>query len=161
MSNTHEYYINLKWTGNLGKGTETYRGYSRNHIISIEGKEEIEMSADKLFRGDVDKYTPEEMLVASVASCHMLWYLHLCADNGVVVIDYSDKPIGKMIENPDGSGRFEEITLYPEVLISDTSLIAKATELHHRANKMCFIANSLNFEVKHETNIKYLGNTES
>jgi organic hydroperoxide reductase OsmC/OhrA len=156
MGTYHTYHISLKWTGNLGNGTQTYRSYTRDHIISVEGKPDLPASSDKAFRGNVERYNPEEMLVASVSSCHMLSYLHLCAVNGIVVIDYIDKPIGKMLESADGSGRFEEIELYPEIVVSDKSMIEKAIELHHNANKVCFIANSLNFPVKHSPVITYL-----
>ena len=149
MSTYYNYLIKLKWTGNLGTGTQTYRDYSRDHVISVEGKPDLEASSDKAFRGNAERYNPEEMLVASVSSCHMLWYLHLCAVNGIIVIDYTDKAKGKLIENSDGSGRFEEIALYPTIVVSEKHMIEKALALHHDANKMCFIANSLNFPVKH------------
>ncbi len=95
MSIYHNYFISLKWTGNKGTGTQTYRGYSRDHIILAEGKPELLGSSDSAFRGSPERYNPEELLVASVSSCHMLWYLHLCAVNGVVIIEYLDKATGK------------------------------------------------------------------
>ncbi len=149
MSTYHNYLVNLQWTGNLGAGTETYRAYSREHIIMVDGKPDLLASSDVAFRGHPERYNPEEMLVASVSSCHMLWYLHLCAVNKVVVIDYTDKATGQMIENPDGSGRFEEISLYPTIVVTEKTMIDKALALHQEANKMCFIANSVNFPVRH------------
>jgi organic hydroperoxide reductase OsmC/OhrA len=149
MGTYHTYLINLKWTGNLGTGTQTYRGYTRDHVISVEGKPDLLASSDKAFRGNPERYNPEEMLVASVSSCHMLSYLHLCAANGVVVVEYTDKPMGKMVESADGSGRFEEVSLNPIIVVSEKAMIEKAISLHHDANKICFIANSINFPVKH------------
>ncbi|HTB30763.1 MAG TPA: OsmC family protein [Bacteroidia bacterium] len=149
MAAVHTYNIHLKWTGNNGTGTETYRGYSRDHTISTGGKPELLASSDPHFRGNKERYNPEEMLLASVSSCHMLSYLHLCAVNKIVVVEYSDHPIGKMIESPDGSGRFEEISLNPAIVVTEKAMIEKATALHHEANKLCFIANSLNFPVRH------------
>jgi|SRR6185312_5726264 len=149
MEKYHNYRLNLKWTGNLGTGTLTYRGYTRDHIISAEGKPAILTSSDPSFRGNPERYNPEEILVASAASCHMLSYLHLCVVHHIVVIEYSDNPTGKMRESADGSGRFEEITLNPVIVVTEKSMIAKAYELHHDANKLCFIANSLNFPIKH------------
>jgi organic hydroperoxide reductase OsmC/OhrA len=84
----------------------------------------------------------------------MLSYLHLCADNGIVVIEYVDNPTGLMIEAPDGSGHFTDVTLRPVVTITDSSMISKANELHKRANELCFIANSSNFEVHHKPTCK-------
>lgn len=156
MGSYHTYLINLKWTGNLGAGTETYRAYSRDHTIMVAGKPDLLASSDVAFRGHPERYNPEEMLVASVSSCHMLWYLHLCAVNGVVVHEYTDKATGKLIENPDGSGRFEEIILSPVIVVKEKTMLEKAYALHHDANKMCFIASSLNFPVKHIPAIRFL-----
>src|SRR5579871_3952493 len=99
----HHYSIELRWTGNLGNGTKTYKTYSRNHEILSPGKPVLPGSSDPVFRGDSSRYNPEELLVASLSSCHMLWFLHLCADNGIVVTDYQDSPSGTMVEAPDGS----------------------------------------------------------
>ncbi len=145
----HNYKATITWTGNEGKGTAGYREYQRSHIINVAGKPEIPASSDPSFRGDKTRYNPEELLLASVSSCHMLWYLHLCSVNGVIVVEYIDQATGVMIEAADGSGYFKEVTLYPKVIVSNESMIGKANELHHEANKMCFIANSVNFPIRH------------
>jgi organic hydroperoxide reductase OsmC/OhrA len=145
----HKYNLNISWTGNLGNGTSDYRSYSREHIISIDGKPDILASSDPAFRGDKSKYNPEEMLLASLSSCHLLWYLHLCAVEGIIIIEYFDSPIGIMVEKENGSGKFKEVTLNPVVFVTEEWMIAKANELHKKANEMCFIANSVNFEVKY------------
>lgn len=146
----HHYKVTMEWTGNLGQGTKDYRAYSRNHVIQSEGKPEFPGSSDPSFRGDPSRYNPEELLVSSLSSCHMLWYLHLCAVNGIVVTKYIDKASGTMEETPDGGGRFSEVILRPEIVITDSSKLDKAAELHHDAKKLCFIANSCNFPIKHE-----------
>jgi len=146
----HHYQVTVAWTGNSGKGTSDYRGYERSHTINVEGKPVIDASSDPAFRGDKTKYNPEELLVASLSSCHMLSYLHLCVVAGVVVTAYTDNATGTMTQTPDGGGHFTEVTLYPSVTVSDESMIAKANELHHEANKLCFIANSCNFPVYHK-----------
>ncbi|WP_185209036.1 OsmC family protein [Chryseobacterium sp. C3] len=145
----HQYKITVRWTGNTGKGTSSYRDYERSHEISAENKVLIEASSDPAFRGDKTKYNPEEMLLSSVSSCHMLWYLHFCSEAGVVVTDYNDFPTGIMTELANGSGHFTEVILHPEVTVSEESMIEKATELHQKANEFCFIANSVNFPIKH------------
>ncbi len=150
----HSYTSNLTWTGNSGSGTSKYNAYKRDHIISIPGKPEIEGSSDPSFRGDPTRYNPEELLVMSLSSCHMLWYLHLCAVNEIVVKEYTDQALGTMVETQDGSGVFEEVTLNPIVIISSTSSKEKALTLHEEANKKCFIANSVNFPVKHLPKIR-------
>jgi len=149
MAKEHTYRINIEWTGNRGEGTVNYTGYDRSHRIRISNKIPIEASSDPAFRGDASKYNPEELLLASLSSCHMLWYLHLCSDNGIVVVEYKDDAVGTMAETTLG-GHFTEVILRPLVTITDSSKIEKANELHHEANKKCFIANSCNFPVKHE-----------
>lgn len=150
MAKIHQYQVNLQWTGNTGEGTRTYRSYERSHTITAENKAEILASSDPIFRGDKTKYNPEDLLVASLSACHLLSYLHLCAVNGVVVVDYSDHASGKMEETSDGGGHFLEVTLSPVVTVSDQSMVAKANALHEKANELCFIASSVNFPVYHK-----------
>lgn len=154
MKGTHHYGLTIKWTGNSGRGTSGYREYDRTYSVLVENKIEIHGSSDPAFLGDKSKHNPEELLVASLASCHMLWYLHLCAEAGVIVLDYIDNAAGIMIENPDGGGRFTEVTLHPVVTVSEISMVEKGNELHNKANELCFIANSVNFPVRHEAESK-------
>ncbi len=150
MNKEHTYKLAIKWTGNNGLGTNDYRTYDRSHTLSIENKKDILCSSDPAFRGDTTKHNPEEFLVASISACHMLWYLHLCADAGVVVMDYTDNATGTMQETEGGGGHFTEVTLYPTVVVSNKSMIDKANELHDKANKLCFISNSCNFPIYHK-----------
>lgn len=150
MAKEHHYKATTTWTGNEGTGTSNYRAYSRNHIISIEGKEDIKGSSDPSFRGDRTRYNPEEMLVSSLSTCHMLWYLHFCSEAGVIVTDYKDEASGIMTEDAKGAGVFKEVTLHPHVTVADASMVEKAESLHAKANEYCFIANSVNFPVKHQ-----------
>ena len=157
MARQHNYHISVTWTGNNGTGTSDYNAYDRSHIISAGNKIDIPGSSDPLFRGDKNKYNPEELLVASLSSCHMLWYLHMCAEAGVIVVDYIDNASGIMIEIANGGGRFKEVTLNPVVTVTENSMIEKANELHKRANERCFIANSVNFPVLHNPTIRITG----
>jgi organic hydroperoxide reductase OsmC/OhrA len=146
----HHYNVEITWTGNTGSGTSNYRAYERNHTVTATGKPVIPGSSDPSFRGDRTRYNPEELFLASVSSCHMLWYLHLCAEAGVVVIAYRDQATGVMTETEDGGGHFSEMTLYPVVTVADGSMVNKATALHHEANRLCFIANSCKFPIYHK-----------
>jgi organic hydroperoxide reductase OsmC/OhrA len=149
--NQHTFRIRNEWKGNLGTGTSRYNAYSRNHEIYSPGKSiAIPGSSDPQFRGDGSRYNPEELLVASLSTCHMLWMLHLCADAGIVIDEYSDQAEGVMQLNPDGSGQFSSVTLRPALKLADPSRTAEALELHHRAHELCFIARSVNFEVSHQ-----------
>ncbi len=143
----HQYEMRLKWTGNAGEGTRTYRGYRRDHTVEIANKPALLLSSDPAFRGDPSRYNPEELLVASLSSCHMLWFLHLCSVAKISVVAYADRATGVMEERADGSGVFTNVTLHPAVTIEAGGDPEKARALHHDAHRMCFIANSVTFPV--------------
>lgn len=126
----HHYNSQLNWTGNRGEGTVDYRSYERSYTVSINGKPDILGSADPGFRGDHSKWNPEELFLASLSACHMLWYLHLCADEGIRVLSYRAQAAGVMVERENGSGRFTEVVLHPDVTISDSDNHDKAKKLH-------------------------------
>ncbi|HYL72674.1 MAG TPA: OsmC family protein [Bryobacteraceae bacterium] len=150
MGKQHKFQLQTTWTGNAGQGTADYRAYKRDHEISGDGKQApIPGSSDPVFRGDGSRYNPEELLVGSISACHMLWMLHLCADAGIVVTEYSDAASGMMAEEPDGGGRFTEVTLHPRITITDETRIAEVEALHAKAHELCFIARSVNFPVHH------------
>jgi organic hydroperoxide reductase OsmC/OhrA len=150
MKGQHRYSVTIRWTGNEGTGTTGYRDYARSHTVSVANKPDILSSSDPSFRGDKTMYNPEELLVAALSSCHMLWYLHLCSEAGITVTAYKDLATGIMKENAEGGGHFTEVTLHPVVTVTESSMVTMATELHKRANTLCFIANSVNFVVRHE-----------
>lgn len=150
MNGQHNYSLTVKWTGNTGTGTSNYKEFERSHSIFVANKTEILGSSDPAFRGDKTKHNPEDLLLASISSCHMLWYLHLCAMAGIIVTDYIDNATGIMIETANGGGKFTEATLNPIVTITDISMTERANELHKKANELCFVANSLNFPVYHK-----------
>ena len=154
---THEYAVAVTWTGNRGTGTSGYRDYARDHEIAAPGKPAIPGSSDPAFRGDPARWNPEELLVASISTCHQLWYLHLASAAGVTVIAYQDRPIGTMVEDSNGSGRFTGVTLHPTVTIAAGCDAAKAASLHHEAHAMCFVANSVNFEIGCIPEINFAG----
>ena len=150
MNTAHNYKLSVKWTGNQGTGTSNYKDFERSYNIQIENKADILGSSDPEFRGDKTKHNPEELLLASVSTCHMLWYLHLCSEVKIVVTDYVDNATGILNETENGNGKFSLITLNPTITITENSMIEKATELHKKANEFCFIANSLNFKVDYQ-----------
>lgn len=150
----HLYRVDVTWTGNTGTGTQSYNAYDRTHTITAADKPAIAASADPIFRGDKTKYNPEELLVASLSSCHMLWYLHLCAGAGVIVTRYVDYPIGTMMETGDGGGQFSKVLLRPIVTITPESDSELAAQLHGQAHQKCFIANSMNFPVLCEPSVQ-------
>jgi organic hydroperoxide reductase OsmC/OhrA len=147
----HRYAVTVQWTGNSGTGTSGYRNYERRHEISAgAAKPPIAGSSDPAFRGDPARWNPEELLVAALSACHQLSYLHLCADAGIVVLEYVDAAEGVMEETADGSAHFQSVVLRPKVTIASGCDVAKAEALHGPAHAKCFIANSVNFPVQHE-----------
>jgi organic hydroperoxide reductase OsmC/OhrA len=146
----HRYETTVVWTGNRGEGTANYRAYGRDHEVRAEGVPPIAGSADRTFRGDADRWNPEQLLVAALSQCHMLAYLHQCAVGGVVVLAYEDRAEGTLATTKEGSGHFTEVVLRPVVTVSDASMTEKAGALHDKAHELCFIASSVNFPVRHE-----------
>ncbi len=153
MSKTHKFKASLVWKGNLGTGTSAYTEYSRDFDIIGEKNHIIEGSSDPIFLGDGKKYNPEEFLIQSLSSCHMLWYFHFCADNGVIVEKYSDDADGNIEIIEGGKGKFTLVTLRPNVIVRDSEMILKALELHDKAHEFCFISNSVNFPIICQPNV--------
>lgn len=149
----HTYYTKLEWKDD-NKGTVSYQSYDRNHTIKISGKPTLNLSADSAFMGNSNLHNPEDLLVASLASCHMLWYLHLCSRLGITVVEYEDHAEGVMLQEPNGGGHFESVTLKPKVSILEASQKSQAIKLHDLANEKCYIANSCNFPIRHQVKIK-------
>lgn len=154
MLGEHRYELQATWTGNRGAGTTGYRDYDRGVTIRVDGKPDLLASADKPFRGDPQRWNPEDLLLASLSECHLLSYLHACVQAGVVVIAYEDTASGVMVEDGKGSGAFREVMLRPRVTVADASMIGAARQAHARAHELCFIANSVNFPVRHDPMIE-------
>lgn len=152
MAADHRFAAALTWTGNRGAGTSGYRAYGRDHVISAAGKPDILGSAARVFHGDVDRWNPEEMLIAALAQCHLLSYLYVAVAHGIVVDSYDDNAEGVLVTIPDGGGRFREVVLRPVVSISagDPEV---ARRIHADAHRLCFIASSVAFPVRHEPTI--------
>lgn len=152
QNNEHKYSSTVEWMGNLGSGTSSYTSYGRDYKVIVADKPPLLGSADPHFRGDSSRHNPEDLIVSSLSACHMLFYLHLCAAAKINVVEYRDNPVGTMILEKNGGGRFSEVVLRPEVKIS-TGDPEKAQQLHHKAHELCFIANSLNCSVNIEATV--------
>lgn len=147
MASRHSYRAAVTWTGNRGDGTASYAAYGRDYTVAIAGKPDLLGSSDPAFRGDPARYNPEDLLVASLSACHMLWYLHLAAQAGLVVTAYRDDASGTMEVGPGGGGRFTGVVLRPTATVEEPFDRERASSLHQRAHAMCFIANSVTFPV--------------
>src|SRR5262245_32999738 len=150
MAKQHPYTSRVVWTGNRGEGTKTYRGYDRTWQIATPGKPVVECSNDPLLGGDPAKPNPEDLLLSALSSCHMLWYLHLASDAGIVVMSYEDNPVGIGETSPNGAGRFLSATLKPRIEVKRGADLRRAEAIHHEIHQFCFIARSVNFPVSYE-----------
>jgi organic hydroperoxide reductase OsmC/OhrA len=150
MAKTHDFTSAIVWTGDRGEGTKHYRGYDRTWRIVTAGKAPIECSNDPMLGGDPAKPNPEDLLVSSLAACHMLWFLHLASDAGIVVKRYEDAPVGVGETGDRGEGRFVRAILRPKIAVERGADLAKADSLHHEVHNFCFIARSVNFPISYE-----------
>lgn len=155
MNSEHSFAVSVEWVGNRGTGTSGYKDFSRAVELRAEGKHAILASAARTFHGDADRWNPEEQLIAALAQCHLLSYLHVATQAGVVIQRYVDAAAGTLHTNADGSGALIDVVLRPVVTIS-AGEPATALALHDEANRLCFIANSVNFPVRHEPQILLL-----
>lgn len=155
MQNGHSFAVSIEWTGNRGSGTSDHRAFSRDLVLTAEGKPPIEGSSAKAFRGDPARWNPEEALVAALVQCHLLSYLYVAVQNGIVVESYTDAATGSLQTDSNGGGRFTEVVLHPVVTISSGDPQV-AQRIHAEANALCFIASSVNFPVRHEPTVEVL-----
>ena len=148
----HRYDVRTLWNAGADGPPKSFEGFSRTHTIEIKGKPALAASSDPSFHGDPALHNPEDLLVSSLSSCHMLWYLVLCVARKVPVLAYADDAYGIMAETPR-PGRFVEVVLRPRVMVAKGADMALAAKLHERAHTECFVANSVNFPVRHEASI--------
>lgn len=151
---THAYTARVVWDGDRGEGTAGYAAYGRQYRVQVAGKPDLAGSADPAFRGDADRHNPEDLFLASLSACHMLFYLSLCARQGIRVTAYEDEARGTMHVDAGGGGQFEEITLHPAVTIGAESDAALAMRLHDTAHGLCFIARSCSVPIRHEPTVR-------
>ena len=145
MGFKHVFKAKLDWLFSK-KEAETY---TKSHAITIDGKSVLHVSAAKAFKGDPALYNPEDLILSSVVSCHMMSYLYVCKQNDIDVVSYTDEAEATLEVSADGSGRFIAIKLNPKVCIANKDKIEEALSLHKKANQLCFIANSCNFPILH------------
>jgi len=150
-----EYASRLVWDGNRGDGTAGYEAYGREYRILVEAKPPLAGSADEAFRGDPQTHNPEDLFLGSLAACHMLFYLALCARAGVRVVAYEDAPSARLALEADGGGRLEEVVLRPAVAVLGAERDAeRALALHATAHERCFLARSCRVPIRHEPRVR-------
>ncbi|MBE2260662.1 MAG: OsmC family protein [Rhodobacteraceae bacterium] len=140
------------------RGDEDFLGnrYSRRHLWRFDGGVEITASSSPhvvpLPMSDPAAVDPEEAFVASLASCHLLWFLSIAAGRSFCVDRYVDNPVGSMARNADGKLAITVVTLRPEVIFAGDRQPSRdeVEQMHHQAHQECFIANSVKSEVRCE-----------
>ena len=145
----HAYRVDVTWLGNRGAGTSGYRAYGRQVRVRVDGKPAIEGSADVPFRGDPDRWNPEDLLLAALAQCHLLSFLHAAVTLGIVVEAYDDTATAVLRQEGNG-GRLVEAHLRPRVTVRTADMAGRLDEAHRLAHEWCFIANSVCFPVRIE-----------
>jgi organic hydroperoxide reductase OsmC/OhrA len=141
--------VTVRWT--LQQGDDFAAGrYRRTHLLSFDGGAKVMGSSSPSVVphwSDPAAVDPEELLIASVSSCHMLWFLDLARHDGLVVSAYADEPQGTMAE-VDGKTAMVRVALRPQIQFLGAQPTAERVEsLHHRAHALCLIANSIKAEV--------------
>jgi len=153
----HDYPAQISWTGNRGAGTRSYRGYDRTWNMESVGKPVLACSNDPLLGGDPSRYNPEDLLLSALASCHMLWYLHLASNAGIIVHAYEDQPLAIGETSASGAGRFVSAELRPTIEVEFGADLALADRIHQDVHRYCFIARSVNFPVTYVANYRFRG----
>jgi organic hydroperoxide reductase OsmC/OhrA len=146
----HEYAATVVWT--RGDAPFADNRYSRGHVWRFDEGVEVPASSSPLHvpLGSITAAVdPEEAFVASLSSCHMLFFLHFAAREGFVVDRYEDRAVGVMEKNAGGKSFISRVMLRPEIRFSGSKRPAQQDieTLHHRAHENCFIANSVKSEV--------------
>ena len=152
MNLEHHYALRIEWTGNRGTGTATTAPTAATTWFTQSGKPSIEGSSDRAFHGDAERWNPEELLLAALSQCHMLSYLHVARPHGIVVVGYHDAAVGSLEQTAGGGGRFTEAVLRPVVTIASGD--PGALDAHAEASRLCFIASSVNFPVRHAPELR-------
>jgi len=127
-----------------------YKSYNRDHTWSFDGDMQVRASAAPAYRGNPALVDPEEALVASLSSCHMLTFLALASQKGFVVDSYTDRAVGHLEKNSKGKLAITRVDLYPNIAFagSNKPTSEQLAELHDRSHHECFIANSVLTEVQ-------------
>lgn len=135
-----EFTAQLKWSLNTSENV-------KNHTVHFIKEKSIAVSAAKKFKGDAALVNPEELILSSLMSCHMMSYQYVCNKAGINLISYEDEAALTLAVANDGSGRITKATLRPKCNIADTDDETLAIQLHDKAHQLCFIANSCNFPI--------------
>lgn len=155
----HTFRVEVAWSD--GRGTTGPRDYRREHTVTavlsdreaargLESPPPLGGSAARAFHGDAERWNPEQLLLAALAQCHTLSYLHAAAAAGVVVTAMTVRGTAELTVHGDGSGEITAALLRAEVVLADEAQRAQADGLHTEAAQRCFIARSVNFPVTHE-----------
>lgn len=134
---SHDYHVTIEGTGDK---TGTLRG-------PLDGLPALEVASPPQFGGPEAVWSPEHLFVASVSACLMTTFRAIAAASGIEVLEYRDHSTGRLVQSEDGLYAIDQITLRPEVLISDDSKPDRAQRILEKAEKVCLIGRSINSTV--------------
>ena len=146
-----QYTSKILWHRNGALFTDNR--YSRKHLWQFDGGIEVPASSSpqvvRVPLSDAAAVDPEEAFVASLASCHMLWFLDIAARAGFIIDSYVDDAVGVLAKNSDGKLAMTDVTLKPHVIFSGDKRPSREDieQMHHKAHEACFIATSVKSEV--------------
>ena len=153
MSNAHNFETTLRWPASATQARPPVADFSRNNILGGAGKPDVPGSSPAIFGGDSTRYNPEELLLMSLAQCHMLTFLAIATKKQMTILAYEDRATGKLGLGEHGiKGRMsmQEVILHPRVTVAKGTDLADAQAIHEKAHANCFVANSVNFPVSHD-----------
>lgn len=149
----HRYQARLSWTGSTGAG---WAEYDRGHVaVAPPAEQEIGLTTGEK-QGDQRLLNPEQLVVMAASSCQMLWFLHLAAKARIDVVAYDDAPDAEMPED-DLPLRLTRITLRPKIGIAGEAKDERVLKLAEKAHELCYVANSLNTDVRLEPSVERRG----
>jgi organic hydroperoxide reductase OsmC/OhrA len=149
MADSAQYEIILFYPADSAQQMPPDAAFSRNSILRAADKPEIDASSPASLGGDASRYNPEELMLMSLAQCHMLTYLAIAAKKRIGVLAYTDRASGVLGTGANGKISFQSATLHPRVTVARGTNLADAQAIHEKAHANCFMANSVNFPVGH------------
>ncbi len=150
MSAEHPFEVSLSWPADPAQSMPPAPKFSRDSLLTAPGKPTVPSGLPASYGGDGTRYDPEELMMMSLAHCHMLTYLAFAEKRNIPVLRYEDHAVGALGRNDAGKTSMREVILRPRVTIARGASTAEAEALHAPAHANCFMANSVNFTVKVE-----------
>lgn len=153
MAEEHVFETRIEYPADPRQKVPPEADFSRDNRMGAEGHPDMPGALPPSLGGHSRGYSPEDLLILSLSECHLLTYLALAQRRGLAVKRYEDRATGTLGKNANGQTQMAEVVLHPRVTIPRGADVAMARDLHDRAHHHCFMANSVNFPVRHEPEV--------